>query len=250
MKIRISDMLDNAAEIIEKENNCSNTIDSRKIKRIVFQKIQKTQVRRTRWKAVVILAAVLGLSVLSVGAKNLLQSAGFIGKDMEDVDKPQVGIEVEESSFVYQEDANLQTDLIAEENLYENGMPTAKYIAEIEIDEKNRLPECYLDNGAMLILTKEDDAGWNIGFGSILQVVFSQKRVDETGAEKTGNLEVGYIQNGVVKWVETTDSEESCIQILFETEGEAYICMRNISSDRIILTDGYINEKEGNEHES
>lgn len=52
--------------------------------------------------------------------------------------KPQVGIEIDESSFVYQEDADLQTGLISEENLYENGAPIAKYIAEIEIDEKNR----------------------------------------------------------------------------------------------------------------
>lgn len=38
MKIRISDMLDNAAEVVEMECNYNNVIDSRRIKKIVFQR--------------------------------------------------------------------------------------------------------------------------------------------------------------------------------------------------------------------
>lgn len=39
MKIKISDMLDNAAEIIETEGNYSVPVNSRRVKEIVFQRI-------------------------------------------------------------------------------------------------------------------------------------------------------------------------------------------------------------------
>ena len=40
MKIKISDMFDNAAEIVEAESNYNNVIDSRKIKEMVDCKIK------------------------------------------------------------------------------------------------------------------------------------------------------------------------------------------------------------------
>lgn len=56
-------------------------------------------------------------------------------------------------------------------------------------------------------------------------------------------LEVGYIRDGKVKWCQVTNSISNNIQFMFEDEGNYYICVRNASSDRIIITNGSIQEK-------
>ncbi|ANU44939.1 hypothetical protein ADH76_01450 [Enterocloster clostridioformis] len=148
MKIKISDMLDNAAEIVEVESNYNNVIDSRKIKEIVFLRIHRSRRRRVKRQCIAVLIAVLGLSVISAGARTLLQSAGVIGINKEDVVQSQVGINIDEDNISdYKTEFDLHTDLILPENLYENGIPIAKYIAEVSVDEENKIPECYVDNG-------------------------------------------------------------------------------------------------------
>ena len=61
-----------------------------------------------------------------------------------------------------------------------------------------------------------------------------------------GTLEVGYVYVGRVKWCQVTDSISNNIQLLLE-EGNYYICLRNASSDRIIITNGSINIKKPQE---
>ena len=130
--------------------------------------------------------------------------------------------------------------MILSENLYENGTPIAKYIAEVSVDEENKIPECYVDNGAMLIFVGVDNGGWSVDSDTSLQLNFQQKRV-------AGTLEVGYVYEGRVKWCQVTDSISNNIQLLFEEEGNYYICLRNASSDRIIITNGSINIKKTQE---
>lgn len=244
MKIKISDMLDNAAEIIEAENNDNNVIDSRKIKEIVFLRIHRSR-RRAKQQCVAVLIAILGLSVISVGAKTLFQSAGVIGINQEDILQSQVGINIDENGISdYKAEFDLHTDLILSENLYPNGIPIAKYITEVSADEENKLPKCYIDNGAMLIFVSADNTGWYVGADTGLQLNFQQERVKEIDTDKTeaGTLEVGYIRDGKVKWCQVTDSISNNIQFMFEDEGNYYICVRNASSDRIIITNGSIQE--------
>lgn len=244
MKIRISDMLDNAADIVEVESNYNNVIDSRKIKEIVFLRIHRSRRKRVKRQCIAVLIAVLGLSVISAGAKTLLQSAGVIGINKEDVLQSQVGINIDEDNISdYNAEFDLQTDLILSENLYENGIPIAKYIAEVSVDEENKIPECYIDNGAMLIFVSADNTGWYVGVDTALQFNFQQERVEETDLDKAGTLEVGYIRDGKVKWCQVTDSISNNIQFMFEDEGNYYICVRNASSDRIVITNGSIQEK-------
>lgn len=244
MKIRISDMLDNAAEVVEMECNYNNVVDSRRVKEIVFQRIYRSQRKRIREQGVVALIAVLGLSVISIGAKTLLRSAGVIGINQEDILQPQIGIKVdEEDIYDYETEFNIQSDLISEKYLYENGVPIAKYIAEVVTDEKNKLPKCYVDNGAMLIFANADNTGWYVGADTALQLDFQQERVEETDSNKAGTLEVGYIYDGKVQWCQVTDSISNNIQLMFEEEGYYYLCVRNASSDRIIITNGSIQEK-------
>lgn len=248
MKIKISDMFDNAAEIVEAESNYNNVIDSRKIKEIVFLRIHRSRRKRVKRQCIAVLIAVLGLSVISAGAKTLLQSAGVIGINKEDVLQSQVGINIDEDKISdYTAEFDLHTDLILSENLYENGIHIAKYIVEVSVDEENKIPECYVDNGAMLIFVGVDNGGWYVDTDTSLQLNFQQKRVDMKGMETAGVLEVGYVYNGRVKWCQVTDNINSNIQLLFEEEGNYYICLRNASSDRIIITNGSINIKKTQE---
>lgn len=71
MKIKISDMFDNAAEIVEAESNYNNVIDSRKIKEIVFLRIHRSRRKRVKRQCIAVLIAVLGLSVISGRSENL-----------------------------------------------------------------------------------------------------------------------------------------------------------------------------------
>lgn len=248
MKIKISDMFDNDAEIVEAESNYNNVIDSRKIKEIVFLRIHRSRRKRVKRQCIAVLIAVLGLSVISAGAKTLLQSAGVIGINKEDVLQSQVGINIDEDKISdYTAEFDLHTDLILSENLYENGIHIAKYIVEVSVDEENKIPECYVDNGAMLIFVGVDNGGWYVDTDTSLQLNFQQKRVDMKGMETAGVLEVGYVYNGRVKWCQVTDNINSNIQLLFEEEGNYYICLRNASSDRIIITNGSINIKKTQE---
>lgn len=160
----------------------------------------------------------------------------------------QVGINIDEDNISdYKAEFDLHTDLILSENLYENGIPIAKYIAEVSVDEENKIPECYVDNGAMLIFVGVDNGGWYIDTDTSLQLNFQQKRVDMKGVETAGVLEVGYVYDGRVKWCQVTDNINSNIQLWFEEEGNHYICLRNASSDRIIITNGSINIKKTQE---
>ena len=104
--------------------------------------------------------------------------------------------------------------MILSENLYENGTPIAKYIAEVSVDEENKIPECYVDNGAMLIFVGVDNGGWYVDSDTSLQLNFQQKRVDKKGVEMAGTLEVGYVYEGRVKWCQVTDSISNNIQLL------------------------------------
>lgn len=244
MKIRISDMLDNAAEVVEMECNYNNVIDSRRIKEIVFQRIHRSQRKRIREQGIAALIAVLGLSVISIGAKTLLRTAGVIGINQDDILQPQIGIKADEDDISdYEIKFDMQSDLISEKYLYENGIPIAKYIAEVSVDEENKIPECYVDNGAMLIFVGVNNTGWYVGAGTALQLGFQQERVEETDSDKAGILEVGYIHDGKVQWCQIADSISNNIQLMAEEEGNYYICIRNASSDRIIITNGSIQEK-------
>lgn len=136
MEIKISEMLDNAAELIEEESNCSNMVDNGRVKEIVFRHIRRSKRKRVKQQKVAVLVAILGLSVITVGAKTLLQSAGIIGRNQEEILQPQVGISIDEYNISgYRIELDVQTDLLSSENLYENGIPIAEYISEVSVEE-------------------------------------------------------------------------------------------------------------------
>lgn len=247
MKIKISDMFDNAAEIIEAEGNYSDLVNSRSVKEIVFQRIHRSRKIGVKHRCIAGLIAVLGASVILVGAKTFFQPAGIIGTNQEDVLRPQrqEGITKDEDSISnYQTEMDVQTNLILPENLYDNGIPIAKYILKVPVDEENALPECYVENGTMLIFTNGSNKdGWYADKDTILQLDFKQVRVEERETERAGVLEVGYIYKGKINWWQVTDSVCNSMQLTFDQEGNYYICIRNVSSDRIIITNGSVRKK-------
>lgn len=246
MKIRISDMFDNASELIEENAEVEYAADNKRIKEIVFSKINpvKKVHRRKRYVAVLLIFLVIGS--MTVGAKGLLRSAGIIDSNKDEIMQPQVGQCVEEDfAYHFNNIVDFQTALVNEENLYEGNIPVAKYIMEIPIDTEGKLPECYLDNGTMIIFTQSNNDGWNAAEGAILHFEFTQGQADGTDLLPLGILEAGYIVAGELKELQMVSQNFYSVDFCPESEGTYYFYLKNCSSDRIIITEGNINVVQG-----
>lgn len=246
MKIRISDMLDNASELIEENAEAGYAADNKRIKEIVFSKINPAKkVHRSKRYAVVLLIFFV-LGSMTVGAKELLRSAGIIGSNKKEIMQQQTGHRVEEDfAYHFSDIVDLQTDLISEENLYEGNNPIAKYIMEIPIDIEGELPECYLDNGSMIIFIQSNNGGWNVAEGTVVRFGFTQGQSDGTELTQAGTLEVGYILNGELKELQMISQNTCNIDFCSERDGTYYFYLKNCSSDRVIITEGNINITQG-----
>lgn len=91
MKIRISEMLDNASEIIHGENHFEGMIESKKIKEIVFRKIAESRRKKNIRRFIAVLMVALSVCGVSVAAKSILRSVGLIGTNTEHILTPQIG---------------------------------------------------------------------------------------------------------------------------------------------------------------
>lgn len=244
MKIRISEMLDNASEIIHGENHFEGMIESKKIKEIVFRKIAESRRKKNIRRFIAALIVALSVCGVSVAAKSILRSAGLIGTNTEQILTPQIGTKTEEGDGSnYIDNWELKINLISPENLYENGIPIAKYIEEISVDAEGNVPNCYLDNGAMLIFTKSSSVGWQVQENTALQLKFRQERVGQNDINSPGTLEIGYICEGEISWHQIVDDLVIDMEFPIYKGGEYCICLRNVSSDRITIMDGSIKEK-------
>lgn len=246
MKIRISDMLDNASELIEENLEAEYAADNKRIKEIVLSKVNHAKKVHRGKQYIAVLLMVFVIGSMTVGAKELLRSAGIMGSNKEEIMQPQTGQKSEED-FAYHFDYSVefQTDLISPENLYEENIPIAKYIVEIPIDIEDKLPECYLDNGAMIIFTQSNKDGWNVAEGTMLHFEFTQGRVDGADLSQPGILEVGYILNGELKKLQMISQNFYSVDFCPESEGTYYFYLKNCSSDRVIITEGNINAMQG-----
>lgn len=244
MKIRISDMLDNASELIEENIEAKYTTDNKRIKEIVFLKVNPVKKVHKSKRYIAVLLIFLVIGSMTVGAKELLRSAGIIGGNKDEIMQPQMGQKVEEDFVCYFNNiVDFQTDLISTDNLYEENIPIAKYIAEIPIDIEGKLPECYVDNGAMIIFTQSNNKGWSVAEDTILHIEFSQEWVDGTDQTQPGILEVGYILNRELRELQMISQSFYSVDFGPESVGTYYIYLKNCSSDRIIITEGNINTR-------
>lgn len=241
MQIRISEMLDNASELIEENSKDGYMVDNDRIKEIVFSEIKYMRGKHKKKKCAVALIAILGLGSIGAGAKMLLRSAGIIGDNQNEVMQSQIAyITDEDTDNVSDYKSGLQTELIDSENLYENDIPIAKYIVEIPIDLENHLPDCYLDNGAIIILTQSNSDGWEAEKSKRVILEFIQKRIEGTDVAVPGILEVGCILNGELQERQIVNQNHCSIDFCLENDGVYYFYLKNCSSDRLIITEGSI----------
>lgn len=246
MKIRISDMFDNASELIEENTEAEYAADNKRIKEIVFSKVNPVKKVHSRKPYVAVLLIFLVIGSMTVGAKELLRSAGIIGSNKDAIMQLQIGHRAEEDfAYHFNNFVDFQTDLISVENLYEENIPVAKYIVEIPVDIEGKLPESYLDNGAMIIFTQSNNDGWNVAEDTILHFEFTQGQIDGTNLAQPGMLEVGYLLNGKLKELQMTSQNFYSVDLCPESDGTYYFYLKNCSSDRIIIAGGNIKEIQG-----
>lgn len=144
VKFKISEMFDNSCELFENEMQHKNIESEKRIKEIVFLEIGHTKAKRNRRRYIAVLAAAMGIGGITVGAHEVLKSAGEIKNNEEVVLENQNGLalyEKENSGAIQME---VETDIILPENLYKDGIPITtnglllndaniKFLAENEI---------------------------------------------------------------------------------------------------------------------
>ena len=142
VKFKISEMFDNSCELFENEMQHKNIESEKRIKEIVFLEIGHTKAKRNRRRYIAVLAAAMGIGGITVGAHEVLKSAGEIKNNEEVVLENQNGLalyEKENSGAIQME---VETDIILPENLYKDGIPIAKYIMELKTERNGSVPEC------------------------------------------------------------------------------------------------------------
>ena len=134
VKFKISEMFDNSCELFENEMQHKNIESEKRIKEIVFLEIGHTKAKRNRRRYIAVLVAAMGIGGITVGAHEVLKSAGEIKNNEEVVLENQNGLalyEKENSGAIQME---VETDMILPENLYKDGIPIAKYIMEFKTE--------------------------------------------------------------------------------------------------------------------
>ena len=227
VKFKISEMLDNSCELLESETQQKDIDSEKRIKEIVFLEIGHTKTKRNRRRYIAVLVAAMGLGGITVGAHEILKSAGKIKDNKEAVLENQNGIALYEKENGGAIQMEVETDLILPENLYKDGIPIAKYIMELKIERNGSVPECYLDNGTMIVFTDSDGDTW-----------------DERGKART--LEIGYIFNGDVVSEKVITETENKITLDIPESGQYGVYLKNVSSDRVTISKGILTTERGN----
>ena len=147
MKIKISEMLDNSVEILTKEKA---DIDNLKdIQDMVYKKIIRQKKHSYFLKSVAAVGTICLVTGSIVLAKTLLAPGGKVEKT-ENLEKEHTLYEsdTEEGKIV----VDIQTELLDKAYLYQNDIPIAKHILEIQTDFYGNNQQIYVENGTMLIL--------------------------------------------------------------------------------------------------
>lgn len=243
VKFKISEMFDNSCELFENEMQHKNIESEKRIKEIVFLEIGHTKAKRNRRRYIAVLAAAMGIGGITVGAHEVLKSAGEIKNNEEVVLENQNGLalyEKENSGAIQME---VETDIILPENLYKDGIPIAKYIMELKTERNGSVPECYFDNGTMIVLIDFDGDTWNMKTGDTFILDFIQSDSDERGKART--LEIGYIFNGEVIDEKVISETENKIILDIPKSGQYGVYLKNVSSDRVTISQGILTVERG-----
>lgn len=140
-------MLDNSVEILTKEKA---DIDNLKdIQDMVYKKIIRQKKHSYFLKSVAAVGTICLVTGSIVLAKTLLAPGGKVEKT-ENLEKEHTLYEsdTEEGKIV----VDIQTELLDKAYLYQNDIPIAKHILEIQTDFYGNNQQIYVENGTMLIL--------------------------------------------------------------------------------------------------
>lgn len=161
-------------------------------------------------------------------AKTLLDPGGEVEK-IENLEEEHTLYEsdTEEEKIVI----DIQTELLNKDCLYQNGIPIAKHILEIQTDFYTADQQIYVENGTMLIL---QDQGKGIFLEENEKVKISVKQ-ENMNKQPGHTFEIGYIENGKPFKVDTVEVEQYEVWLKGGTQREYFPYFKNISSDRIIL---------------
>jgi hypothetical protein len=240
MKLRISDMMDQTADLWE---NQESAVDLERIKKRVLKSVKTSKTLRRRiWnkKTLFLVAAVMILATGSVViAKTRLPAGGVINKDNQDevmVDtyasstSSLVAEKTVQEKKSTKENSKLFSELV--ENL------DAQEIVEIEGKEGRKcisLPQSYLENGCMLVLEKGTEKGFYLEKGQ--EIVFEIEQSfagKDTGASL--KIRTGYILNGEYTALEdVVEGEDEPEKFVVPESGAYYFTFLNLSSDRVVV---------------
>ena len=187
MKIKISEMLDNSVEILTKEKA---DIDNLKdIQDMVYKKIIRQKKHSYFLKSVAAVGTICLVTGSIVLAKTLLAPGGKVEK-AENLEKEHTLYEsdTEEGKIV----VDIQTELLDKAYLYQNDIPIAKHILEIQTDFYGNNQQIYVENGTMLIL-QDHGKGIFLEEDEKAKISVSQENMEK---QPSHTFEIGYIENG------------------------------------------------------
>lgn len=208
--------------------------------------------KRVTWKIRFLLAAVLILltSTISFGLTKrgavLIDEFNrhLVGKEGEGESK----VIDESEKYVYEQGMTEPTEAIWKTSTIiksvENGMMPPNSITEFntkETDGSYVTPEIMLDNGDMVIFTKQDGSGWYLNEGESLFFEVEEYK-SETGMGRGQTVGYHQIYNGTVMQepVSVINTMEQKIELVAENSGEYYLGLIGYSSDLISLKEGKI----------
>ena len=226
MKIKISEMLDNSVEILTKERTDIDNLTD--IQDMVYKKIIRRKKQSYFLKSVAAVGTICLVTGSIVLAKTLLDPGGKVEKIENLVEEHTLyESDTEEEKIVI----DIQTELLNKDCLYQNGIPIAKHILEIQTDFYTADQQIYVENGTMLIL---QDQGKGIFLEENEKVKISVKQ-ENMNKQPGHTFEIGYIENGKPFKVDTVEVEQYEVWLKGGTQREYFPYFKNISSDRIIL---------------
>ena len=238
MKIKISEMLDNSVEIITKEEeDIGNLTD---IKDKVYKKIIRRKKYSYFLKAVTAAGSICLVTGGIVLAKTILSPGGKVEKT-ESLEKEHTFYEKDTEKGNIEID--IQTELIDNAYLYQEEIPIAKHILEIDTEFYKENQLIYLENGTMLII-QENGKGIFLEDNEMVKISVSQ---ENKGNQVGHTFEIGYIENGKPFKLDIIEAEESEVWLKGGERKEYFPYFKNISSDRIILNYHIVKEMEDNE---
>lgn len=244
MESRVKTLNSDIGDYEETHQNDTQNMDSidnlKDIQDMVYKKIIRQKKHSYFLKPVAAVGTICLVTGSIVLAKTLLAPGGKVEK-AENLEKEHTLYEsdTEEGKIV----VDIQTELLDKAYLYQNDIPIAKHILEIQTDFYGNNQQIYVENGTMLIL-QDHGKGIFLEEDEKAKISVSQENMEK---QPSHTFEIGYIENGKPFKLDTVAVEQYEVWVEGGDQKEYFPYFKNISSDRIILN--YQIAKESGENE-